>query len=499
MAGTASKMDKAMESVESQLRKYSNTPKGQMSVKRIHVSKILHGKTGHEVIGKPRGDVVWACVAGLLRPKTHKNKDMVLSEENMVLLQAKGLAALGEGPAAVANMHEMMGSVRNWLEENEETNVAGTYVIRPGKLKQLKDARKMTYSTRGGPNAILAAVVLLGTGEKATLMRPPNKSQNKGAWVEWIPDMVQWMTGEGWINATQAEDVLKNARQTAKKHAQENEPTMRVLNLGEGWRSVGRHIMDLVQGAHVTGADRRGFTYTGTAMGHIISEINHDWSEQKSDLITALSKKAGVSVRGWNLITLEPECTIFSRANAMNQAGGSAHGKYAKTALNMENSTLQRQEEEAERYRTAKAGVKLQLESLERHPNIPFLVENPADSELWELDEVKAILSRQEGWVKRVIDRCAYGRGEKKPTIILTNILSWTPKGTTRNGRCKAGRCTGHRTDSGKTSHPSQTVANSKDKQVDKGAKTGGRYEWTTKAVVNSLERMLLQEIIEAL
>ena len=43
-------------------------------------------------------------------------------------------------------------------------------------------------------------------------------------------------------------------------------------------------------------------------------------------------------------------------------------------------------------YREAKAGVVIQLESLERHPDIPFFLENPAGSvrsELWNLPEVR--------------------------------------------------------------------------------------------------------------
>ena len=37
------------------------------------------------------------------------------------------------------------------------------------------------------------------------------------------------------------------------------------------------------------------------------------------------------------------------------------------------------------------------------------------------------------------VDRCAFRREEQKPTNILTNGEDWTPKGRTRNGRCKAG------------------------------------------------------------
>ena len=107
-------------------------------------------------------------------------------------------------------------------------------------------------------------------------------------------------------------------------------------------------------------------------------------------------------------------------------------------------------------------------------------------------------LARQPTWGKWRIDRCAYGRLEQKPTIILTNIRDWRPKGSTGHGRCKGGRCTGTVAAS-RAAHPKQTVANSRERRVDNGEKTGGRYEWTTKAVVNALEEDLLREIIQAL
>ena len=146
---------------------------------------------------------------------------------------------------------------------------------------------------------------------------------------------------------------------------------------------MGRHITNIVPGAHVVGVDRRGFTYTGTVMGHITAEVEHNWSAQDTDLITALSKKASVPASAWNLVTLEPECTLLSVANAINQKSGSAHGKWALIELNIRNSTPQRQMEEATRYQQAKEGIRLQLITLEKHPLLPFFLENPADSELW--------------------------------------------------------------------------------------------------------------------
>ena len=74
------------------------------------------------------------------------------------------------------------------------------------------------------------------------------------------------------------------------------------------------------------------------------------------------------------------------------------------------------------KYQHAKDGIRIQLISLEKHSLLPFLLENPADSELLELEVVVEISARQPTWKNWRIDRCAYGRLEQKPTIVLTDI-----------------------------------------------------------------------------
>ena len=321
-------MEAAVKEVESQLRIAANTPEGEMAIRKVHVNKVLHSQKAKKTLGRKRADVVWCCVARLLDSGAHINKDMHLSEENKAMLRAKGEAALGTGPQALADKLEMTGSVYTWLTENEETNKQGVFVIRPGKLTQLKNARKDGARSKGGHNAIMAALVLLGAQGEATLMMDPNSPRRKGTWEKWIGDTVEWMVTSRWITMDQAPRILELATET-----------------------------------------------------NIVVEV----------------------------------------------------------------------------------------------------------------------LARQPTWVKWRIDRCAFGRLEQKPTIILTNIGGWRPTGSTGNGRCKGGKCTGTVTASGRTAHLKQTVANSKEKRVDNGKKTGGRYEWTTKAVVNALEEGLLREIIQAL
>ena len=52
---------------------------------------------------------------------------------------------------------------------------------------------------------------------------------------------------------------------------------------------------------------------------------------------------------------------------------------------------------------------------------------------------------------------------------------------------------------SGRTKHPSQTVPNGKEKDLDLGGRRGGRRQWSRKAVKNALEPELVKEILDAI
>ena len=386
-----------------------------------------------------------------------------------------------------------------WLKENEERKGEQPYLVRPGKLNQLKGARQKTLSSRGKGAALMATMTLLAAEGVATLQRTPSKGKKKGKWTKWIEDSTEWMVGAEWIAEGEREELTKKARLTADAYEITSEPELRVLNLGEGWRSIAKAVLKCYPTARVVGVDRRGFTWTGYVDGYITAEVMHDWNQQSStagsDLITAVSKKAAVPTKAWDVIDLEPECTLFSTANVQNVSRGCAHGKHLESPANIASMAPERLEREREDYAQARAGVVTQLLSLERHPSLAFLLENPAESELWYLPEVLEIIERNPEWVIRVIDRCAYGRREKKPTKIMTNRPAWKPKGRTGNGRCRAGKCTGWLTPSGQTEHPGQTCPNSKEKGLDTGDKRGGRNEKAQKAVKNALEGELIEEM----
>jgi len=236
-------------------------------------------------------------------------------------------------------------------------------------------------------------ITLLSAQGKATMQQRPNKPANKGRWDDWVEDSFKLMVQHEWLTAEEAVGLSAKALSTTRQH-EVSKDSILVLNLGEGWRSVARGVEAAFPGAMVVGADKRGFTWVGAIVGRITAELKHDWSTATTDLrlITALSKKAGVSVRAWSLITLELECTLFSTANAMKMHDGTAHGKWALKAQNIANATPKRVQDEVRQYEEARRGVVIQLESLERHPYLAFKVENPTDSELWSLPEVLRIL-----------------------------------------------------------------------------------------------------------
>ena len=71
----------------------------------------------------------------------------------------EGRSAEGRGPQSGAG--ELRGAVETWLRENEERREDQPYLLRPGKLNQLKAARQKTLSSRGKGEALMATLTLL--------------------------------------------------------------------------------------------------------------------------------------------------------------------------------------------------------------------------------------------------------------------------------------------------------------------------------------------------
>jgi hypothetical protein len=66
-----------------------------------------------------------------------------------------------------------------------------------------------------------------------------------------------------WISEGERGELVRKARLTANEYEIKEEPELRVLNLGEGWRSIARAVPKCYPTARVIGVDKRGFTWTG--------------------------------------------------------------------------------------------------------------------------------------------------------------------------------------------------------------------------------------------
>jgi hypothetical protein len=204
---------------------------------------------------------------------------MTLTTSHLELLRARGRVAREGAPKGEAHRVELRGAVETWLRENEEKREDQPYLLRPGKLNQLKAARQKTLSSRGKGEALMATLTLLAAEGIATLQRTPGRGGRKGKWERWIEDSVVWMVEAGWISEGERGELVRKARLTANEYEIKEEPELRVLNLGEGRRSIARAVLKHYPTARVVGVDRRGFTWTGYQEGSVTAEVHHVWSQ----------------------------------------------------------------------------------------------------------------------------------------------------------------------------------------------------------------------------
>jgi hypothetical protein len=473
-------------------------------VTKEKVLKAIKSGAGRAHIGTNRAVKIWGWVAshcgskGKYRTSAPKgtNQNWITSDQR-TLMRARADAAWAQGSdepdtRARAEKLEVKQTLRRWITQHEAPAREGKpQVLRHGRLNQLLMATKNALRDRGGRAAAYAGLALLEAAGAITLEITLEKPHSRGKWKHWRRDTLDQMALRGWFPAQDPQPAPPPP--TSPKYE------WLVLDVGEGWGSVGQAIRETQRDARVVGVDIRGHTQTGSKHGVITAEIQHDLAAALApDHIRAISKKAGVTITRWGLIWLSSECLLFTSANAINQASGTAHGIWAQTEMNKANAKPGRTAHEAELLKTATRAIYNQLDALEAHPLIPFAWESPRKSEVWNLVGMKQMIQANPGWRKVEVDQCAYGREAMKPTTILTNMTpsEWTPKGRTGTGRCKVGACAG--TPHGEPRHLQQTATTRPGARTTKGDKKGTRRDFTRDAAVNAVASELVQEIAAA-
>ena len=140
------------------------------------------------------------------------------------------------------------------------------------------------------------------------------------------------MQSAGWLEEGEAESVSIATRKTADEHEIKGEPGdtsveprggMEIDSEGGAQEvSLGNSDGSGQERLHVDGL-REGVLYI-TAPAEVHHARPQKSSAEGSDLISAVSKKASVPVTAWDVIDLEPECTLFSsaRRTARTPLGG---------------------------------------------------------------------------------------------------------------------------------------------------------------------------------
>ena len=429
------------------------------------------------------------------------------------LLEEECLWAPDEASAAnlrsQLHWHETVNTVRVWLQENEEPT-GPPQLLRGEKQKQLRAAKKRMMSTRGGTQALLAALALLTrSGAVALEINPSMRGDTEGG-ATWLQEAAKWMQHRELLPDGESVTDFLSAAVTAQTTLRGTLDTVEhwILDMGEGWGGVRRAVLPMMEGVASVGADRRGLTSVGANMPKIISRITTDFSTPiDSGYSNLLKKMATLSCRplsGYLMVWLSVECTLYSQACYMGvYSAGVGHGAAALHPLNIAAATPERIDHEMELMIESHLAIENQLSALIQEPGVLFALEC-SDCAMWELNVVKASICMMVGgghWYLHEVDQCAFGRLERKPTKILTNI-DWLPEGiTSEPGCCVIGECAGTRGNlPGDSKHSGRIVQDSRAWRGDstQNITAADRRGLSPKAYNNEVACPLVREIVRA-
>jgi hypothetical protein len=510
MAQSTQEVEKQV--IEQAMRQATGTSSGKMRVQRKHVEAVRQklSKAKPQAI---KASAIWGwlseeALAGrhLLRDTTTWSNAWMSTEEMQTRIDEAAIdrleGAAKETAAARLNRRQCTNTVQIWLSENEE-KCGGVQVLRSQKLVQLRAAKQGMMKPRGGTKALYATLSLLTHSGKLVLEEDPGSGGVRGKRTDWLATATVWVRTAEWPTEEKTEGFAQQAQEAQSSAGSSIVEVMHtILDMGEGWGGIRRAVEAMEEGVRSVGVDRRGFTALGKDLEQIISRICVDFAEptKAQNLLRKIAAKGGRALHTYLMAWLSPECTLFSQANWMNVTRGCAHGAAALDPRNISASTPERQAEEADLVQEAKKALVAQLQALAEEPGMMFALEQPRHSALWDLPEVTSIIEGQPTWTKHEVDQCAYGRGEQKPSVVMTNY-PWQPTGLTGTGKCIQGKCGGTSGNQpGDRRHTNRVVQASKrwNGGVADGTTSEQRGGLSVQAKKNEVEGDLVRELVRA-
>jgi hypothetical protein len=488
-----------------------------------HVQAVIKSRALQKQIGGDRGAKVWGWLARAaekkqitLRLKTEWTNTWINSREHKINgLRADAVWATSEAQkeqkTREADREEAMGSISTWMLLNEEPARTGFQTLRTEKREAMRMARKHLFSRLGGVEAMYAALALMTERGELMLEQDRGSSGRRGSADSWIAESLKWAEDRGWLSlevggleAVIQQTVHEQHRMRELWRPREGAGQHKILDVGEGWGSIGIAVSQMPEGCSTIGLDRIGFLEQGEMHGDITSRLNLDLcSTGKSNVLRRAAKLAMKQLGSFAMVWLSPECRVLTTANCMNVSKGCTNGRLLLDPRNvMSQQTLDHKKEEL---RQCNQAIKNQMQALEEENDVVlFAMENPLRSDLWDMEEVKSRLTKPGlRWRLIKVDQCAYGRKCQKPTRIMTNIQGWEPKGVTGHGRCKPLQCggtVGNTPGPGQGRHEQQMITTDPARKPREGKITGkaGRREYSVRAGKNLVQAELVQEIVRA-
>ena len=526
--------ERAERAIEQMLRDKAGqkaTSTARIPVTRETVQQVIASRKSQRDIGTRRTDKVRGWVAQQVekggidqRWVGRKSTSVWLSPEELAKwarAAAAAWAAEGDDPAAaaraksLADREKAVSAAASWMDQNEEQARNGVKVMRPEKMDKMRRDRKGMWAKLGGIEAMWATVaimVLLGMAVPLTDRGAGGVREQRANWVE---ESITWAENAGWLYAEEKARAAERARQRLtemreKMVTREGRPTGHaILDMGEGWGSIGIAAAEMKEGCYTVGVDRAVNLDQGSKYGRVTAKVQADFAVQgRVNLLRRIAREAGREPASFLLIWLSPECKILSACNTSNQGTDWANGLWVLSEAAAEVMSADVREEKTQQLKECLRAIEAQMAALEEEEHLGrgllFALENPLGSDLWTLPSVADRIKRNARWTLTRVDQCAYGRPNQKPSCILHNLGSaWRPTGITGTGKCVRGVCGGTCSkqegwEEGK--HEQQLGGRDVNRRIKRGAVTGprGRREYSTDAARNLVEKGLVQEIVRA-
>ncbi len=412
----------AEKAIEDLVRKATGNQEGKIKdIQKHHIKTVIKSRAAEKTIGCERGAKVWGWFAKATRSNviTMKPKEWLTPHEQMVN-EIRSDAAWEEQwiyrkrMTAQANREEALGVIRTWTSFHEEPPKGGLTILRPEKREALRSARSNWFKKIGGAEAMYATIALMTLGGELITETDRGSGGERAVHTMWLTQSMKWLEAMDWIpegTSDQLAEVASERQCSLRKGLKMREGTgdMKIMDVGEGWGSIGIAV-SRIPGCATIGVDRAGFLDQGQLHGQVTSRIDMDLcSKGSQNILRRIAKKASRELETFTMIWLSPECRILTAANTMNVMRGWTNGRLLKDPRNVMDQETHREKEM--QYQQCLEAIENQMEALDQETGkIAFAVENPATSDLWDLESVKTRIGKNESWSVKIVDQCAYGR-----------------------------------------------------------------------------------------